>query len=92
MKVSKTVLYRKPKLIKKIFSAIDEKYMMDLESRNRVVLECVKFHRSAVRYDSLDAYMRNEPSKATSSKEDEMTSYKLWTMFPKYALELTKAE
>lgn len=91
MRVSKTILYRKPKLIKKILSKVDEKYIKDLESRNRVVLECVKFHRSAIRYDSLEEYKKFEPSKSIQGDKDELNSYKLWEIFPDYAFELVKS-
>lgn len=91
MRVSKTILYRKPKLIKTILSKIDEKYIKDLESRNKAVLECVRFHRSALRYDSLEEYKKFEPSKSIKEDEDELNSYKLWELFPDYASELVKS-
>lgn len=91
MRVSKTILYRKPKLIKQILSKIDEKYIRDLESRNRAVLECVKFHRSALRYDTLEDYKKFEPLKSIQDDKDELNSYKLWELFPDYASALVNS-
>ncbi|CAI8500442.1 unnamed protein product [Hanseniaspora opuntiae] len=91
MRVSKTILYRKPKLIKQILSKIDEKYIRDLESRNRAVLECVKFHRSALRYDTLEDYKKFEPLKSIQDDKDELNSYKLWVLFPDYASALVNS-
>ncbi|KAL6928876.1 hypothetical protein ACO0SA_002206 [Hanseniaspora valbyensis] len=80
--ISSEVLIKKPKWISSIYSK-NKHLCTTIKLRNELIIECVKFYRSCVRYNSKEEYAKKEPLKCNKNlnSTSNFLSYEMWNNF-----------
>ena len=80
--ISSEVLIKKPKWISSIYSK-NKHLCTTIKLRNELIIECVKFYRSCVRYNNKEEYSEKEPLKCNVNTNSTLSfsSYEMWNSF-----------